>query len=275
MVKERLNVLISGASTGIGRHLSERLALAGYNVFAGVRSHYEPFEGDNVHPLSLDVCEAAQIAESVNTLKEAGGVDVLINNAGIAVAGPLECVGEERMRQQLEINVMGVYRLTTAFLPQLRESGQAKILNMSSVSGLFAAPFFGPYAASKFALEAMSDAWRRELRASGIDVVLIEPGPVKTPIWDKSTEAAEYLKESAAFPIYEKALEEVMNYVKSEADLAVPVDELGDLVLSVLLRKRPKARYTINGSGTLLNLLRLAPDRWVDSLLEKGVAKRR
>lgn len=273
-IKKR--ILISGASTGIGRACAEKLAREGHEVFAGVRSQDVTFESSNIVPVHLDVCSHESVAETVLQVEQGGGIDVLINNAGIAVGGPLEAVGLDRLRTQFDVNVFGLYELTRLALPALRESSSAMVLNVSSVSGLFAAPFFGPYSASKFAVEALSDSWRRELRKFKIPVVLLEPGPIQTPIWEKSVlKTAESIENSPVKDLYEPELSAVIEHVEKEAQSAVPVEELADLVARIIESPKPKARYVINGRGSLLRIMSMLPESWVDSLFEKGLAKRR
>jgi NAD(P)-dependent dehydrogenase (short-subunit alcohol dehydrogenase family) len=268
-------ILISGASTGIGRACAESLARQGHQVFAGVRSDSVSFDEKTVTPVILEVTSEESIQSCLKKL-ESGGIDVLINNAGIAVGGPLEAVGLEKLKQQFEVNVFGLYELTRAALPFLRKSSQAMVLNVSSVSGMFAAPYFGPYSASKFAVEALSDSWRRELRKFSIPVVLLEPGPIKTPIWEKSIlKTAEDLEASEVKELYEPELTQVLEHVEKEAKSAVPVEELAELVDRIVASKKPKARYVINGRKSLLRVMAMLPESWVDSIFEKGLAKRR
>lgn len=276
MMNSKRRVLISGASTGIGRACAEKLAEEGCEVFAGVRKEGIEFSHVNVKPILLDVTSTESVAKAVASVGEGGGIDILINNAGIAVGGPLEAVGLDRLKDQFEVNVFGLYELTRVALPFIRESNSPLILNVSSVSGLFAAPFFGPYSGSKFAVEAMSDSWRRELRKFKIPVVLLEPGPIKTPIWEKSVlKTAESIEDSPIKDLYEPELTGVLEHVEKESQAAVPVEELATLVHKITSSSRPKARYVINGRGSVLRLMSMLPESWVDSMFEKGLAKRR
>jgi NAD(P)-dependent dehydrogenase (short-subunit alcohol dehydrogenase family) len=180
-------VLVTGASTGIGRATALRLDAAGWKVYAGVRSDeagavLAGLASERLQPLIVDVTDAATCAAAMATV--GGSLDGLVNNAGIAVGGPLETVALDELRNQLEVNVVGQVAMTQAALPALR-AARGRIVFTSSVGGKMAAPFIGPYAASKFALEAIADSLRIELMQWGIEVCVVAPGSVATPIWDK------------------------------------------------------------------------------------------
>src|SRR5919112_3166992 len=185
------NVLITGASTGIGHATAKRMLAYGWDVFAGARKDedLERLRGEGFTPLKLDVTDPHTIAAAKDELDERG-LRGLVNNAGIAVSGPIEFIPLDELRQQLEVNLVGQVAVTQAFLPNVREA-KGRIVNVSSIGGRLALPLVGPYAASKFGLEAVSDSLRRELRPWGIHVALIEPGGVKTPIWDKGRAMAD------------------------------------------------------------------------------------
>src|SRR5216684_7141096 len=184
------NIVITGASTGIGEACALRLDGLGYRVFAGVRRFADgealkKKSSDRLSPVMLDVTSEESITAAVRTV---GDVPLagLVNNAGIVVAGPLELIPIAMWRKQLEVNVIGQVAVTQAFLPMLR-AGCGRIVNMGSIAGRSALPFSGPYCASKFALEGLTDSLRMELRQFGISVSIIEPGAVKTPIWEKTS----------------------------------------------------------------------------------------
>src|SRR5919204_4783282 len=195
MVSERA-VLITGASTGIGEACALHLDRLGFTVFAGIRKEadgraLQAKASPRLTPLALDVTDQGQVTATVQTIESslgAGGLWGLVNNAGIAVGGPLEFLPVDEFRLQLEVNVVGQLRVIQAVLPLVRRA-RGRIVNMSSVSGKLSAPFMGPYSSSKFALEAISDALRLELRPWGIMVSVIEPSNVATPIWGKSLQA--------------------------------------------------------------------------------------
>ena len=192
-------VLLTGASTGIGRACVEHLDGLGFTVFAGVRTQSDADslrEGGSARtrPLLLDVTDAESIRVAADTVEETfpAGLSGLVNNAGIAVGGPVEFVALEEWRRVLEVNFVGQIAVTQATLPALRRA-RGRIVNVTSIGGRLATPFFGPYNASKFALEAVTEALRLELRRFGVQVSAVEPGAVATPIWDKGRAASEQL----------------------------------------------------------------------------------
>ena len=191
-------VLITGASTGIGQACATTLAANGWHVFAGVRREQDADRlstqsPGKITPVIIDVTDAATIqnarAQVESSLGDKGLVG-LVNNAGIGLGGPIEFVDLDRLREQFEVNVFGQVRVIQAFAARLRQA-KGRMVNMSSISGRIAIPFLGPYAASKFALEAISDALRLELRPHGVHVSVIEPGSIATPIWEKARQRAE------------------------------------------------------------------------------------
>lgn len=193
MVSASKVVLITGCRSGFGRVFAERLDREGHLVYAGFRdlADAEPladaWRGTRIVPVQLDVTrEADRKAAVARVLAEQGRIDVLINNAGIALGGFLEDIDEDELRQVFETNLFGLWALTVAVLPGMRARGAGLILNISSMSGRMAAPGLGVYASSKFALEGMSEAWRHELRPFGVHVVLLEPGAFKTDIFSRN-----------------------------------------------------------------------------------------
>src|SRR3954462_12272580 len=184
-----MRVLIRGASTGIGRATALELARRGATVLAGVR---DPADGEAlgpaVTPLPLDATDAAPVAAAGEEAARRG-LDALVNNAGIAVTGPLEYLPLDELRRQLEVNTVVQLAGTQACLPALRAS-RGRIVNVSSVAGRVVLPLYGPYAASKFALEALSDALRQELEGA-VSVSVVEPGAIATPIWERSLAVAD------------------------------------------------------------------------------------
>jgi short-subunit dehydrogenase len=248
-------VVITGVSTGIGQATAKILANTGYHVFGSVRKK-EDAENlqDQLHnnftPLIFDVTNETAVKAGAEIVKNSlGGNDqlvALINNAGISSGGPILHLDLESIRNVLEVNVIGVISATKAFATLLGAYKGAKtagkIINLSSVSGKIALPFMGPYAASKFALEGISDSLRRELLLYGIDVVLVEPGPIKTPIWDKAPEP-----QNSPFrgTDYEPALREFyVKFVKKGQD-GMPVEAVGQLIKTIIEKKKVKTRYII------------------------------
>lgn len=270
-------VVITGASTGIGEACACRLERLGYTVFAGVRKAADGAAlqskcSDRLRPIILDVTDAVSIERAAETVARAvggKGLAGLVNNAGIAVASPLEYLPPAELRRQLEVNVVGQLAVTQAFLPLLRKC-HGRIINMSSVSGLTALPMTGAYAASKFALEGLSDALRRELAAFKIPVSLIEPAGVATPIWEKSAGDFDNLAGNlpAALEEHYGLMGEVTRkFAASAARHGLPVEMVADAVAEALTASRPKARYVVAKNPRMVKLLRVLPAAWQDRLI--------
>ena len=277
---DKKSVLITGASTGIGRACALHLDRLGWRVFAGVRREVDAAAlraaaSTNLAPLILDVTQVQQVtaaAEQVTSLVGEDGLHGLVNNAGISIGGPLEFVPLELWRRQLEVNVLGQVCVTQIFLPLLRRVG-GRIINMSSTSGLNAMPIMGPYAASKFALEALSDSLRVELRRQGIKVILVELGTVFTPIWERSLAVADaWLAEAppVMFDLYGDFVPIVRDWALSAEKRGLPVERVSDAVARALTDPKPKSRYLIVGYPPLfVYLLRLAPVGMRDRLIAR------
>lgn len=279
--------LITGASTGIGRASALRLAAKGWTVLAGVR---DPAAGEQllsaaaapgrVVPLQLEVTDSVQIAQAVARVQEesaqggaaSGGLDALINNAGIGVGGPLELISQEDLRRQFDINVLAQVAVTQAMLPALRRA-HGRIVFVSSIGGRVATPYLAPYAASKHAVEAIGDALRVELRSSNIQVALLEPGSVATPIWDKARAdadavsvppelQAEYGNVPAAMS---KALEDTERRGVSPEVVAKTIER-------ALTARRMKARYLVGTDAkAMLIAKRVLPDHIFDRFIRRAL----
>lgn len=271
-------ILISGASTGIGRACAVHLARLGHTVWAGVRSseHFDAVRALNVRglePVTLDVTSDRSIREAIHHIgKTSGNLHILVNNAGIAVGGPVEAVAVADWRRQFETNLFGVVALTQAALPLVREA-KGRIINMSSISGRIAFPFMGPYAASKFALEAMSDSLRREVKGLGVHVALIEPGAISTPIWNKAREeglgrVSQLSAEMTS--VYGHALDRFRENLDRVINQAAPVSVVVNAVEHAALSSRPRLRYPV-GKGIQFSALisKLLPDSILDSVLRR------
>ena len=272
-------ILITGASTGIGRACALHLASTGFRIFAGVRRQVDAEElvaagGSAVTPVMLDVTDAGQIAAASKTIGEQvgeTGLRGLVNNAGIAAPGPLEILPLAELRRQFEVNTISQVAVTQAFLPLLRQARKAAtIINISSLSGRFALPFIGAYSASKFALEAISDALRVELRPWKIRVVCVEPGSIATPIWAKSLESGgavlDGLPESTRRP-YQPLIDFTRSRI--EPDQGIPPERVVRVIERALTARRPKARYLVGGKARLRLLLGRLPTRWRDWLIAR------
>jgi NAD(P)-dependent dehydrogenase (short-subunit alcohol dehydrogenase family) len=270
-------VVITGVSTGIGRATTAALTKRGFHVFGGVRSQADAERlndefGANVTPLIFDVTDTASIASAAEVVRSwlcGAPLAGLVNNAGIAVSGPLIEVPADEFRRQLDVNVIGPFLVTQAFASLLGSSRDGngppgRIVNISSVSGKIADPFMGPYAASKFALEGMSESLRRELLLFGIKVIVIGPGMVKTPIWKKAeqTDLSMYAG-SQYLPSFKLLLDRAVAQSRS----GLPVEMLGEAVFKALTIRNPKARYAVV-AGPLTNwfLPRLMPKWLLDRL---------
>jgi NAD(P)-dependent dehydrogenase (short-subunit alcohol dehydrogenase family) len=269
-------VVITGASSGIGRDLAERLAQEGYAVLAGVRKLEDAPSGAGITPFVADVTKPEMLTAALaqfNPLWQEASAVHLVNNAGLAISGPVEGVPLSRWREQFEVNVLGLVAVTQAFLPTLR-ARPGCIVNISSVSGLFASPFLGPYSASKFAVEAISDSLRRELKPLGVKVVLVEPGPVATPIWQKGLGKKEESRASLGPElerVYSPGLVGFERAVKASAAGAIPPRQVSSLILRVLRSPKPRARYVLGPRGTAfqMRLMSLLPTSWVDFLIAR------
>ena len=280
------SVVVTGASTGIGYAVAQLLAREGFHVFAGVRRMDDADRlveeiGDELTPLVFDVTDPQGVADAARDVGERLANTTLaglVNNAGIATAGPLLHQPIDEFRRQLEINVVAQVAVIQAFAPLLgadraRNGPPGRIVNMSSVAGRIAAPFLGAYAASKHALEAVSDSLRRELMLYGVDVIVIEPGSVATPIWDKAENAdyTPYLRTD-----YKDSVSRLRAHALKEGRAGFPPERVAASVLRALVAPKPPTRIPVV-PGRLKNWLlpRLLPDRALDALIAKGLGLRR
>lgn len=273
-------VLVTGASTGIGRAAVAKAVREGAHVFANVRKQADAESlraefGEAVTPVLFDVADEAGVRAGAETVAKALGdrrLFGLVNNAGIAVPGPLLHLSADDLKRQFEINLFGVHRVTQAFAPLLgadpeRKGKPGRIVMMSSVGGQNGSPFVGPYAASKFALEGYSQSLRRELMLFGIDVIVIGPGAIATPIWDKAEQ--EDMRRFANTP-YANAIERVIAYMLRQGREGLPASDVGDLIWRVLTMEKPKTRYAILRRPFMDRTLpRLLNPRTVDRIIAK------
>ena len=254
-------VLITGASTGIGAACAIRLAAAGMHVYAGVREDADgaALRAQNaalITPLHIDVTDAGSIAAAVATLDAQlgdAGLNGLINNAGIAIGGPLEVLPMNEIRRQFDVNVFGALAVTQAFLPQLRRA-RGRIVNMGSIAGRIALPFLGPYCMSKSALRAMTHALRLEVDAWGIDVALVEPGAIATPIWTKSNAAADVMQatlQNDTLAHYSRHLEGIRRVIAKAEEQAISADAVARAVEHALTAAHPKTEYLVGNDARM------------------------
>jgi NAD(P)-dependent dehydrogenase (short-subunit alcohol dehydrogenase family) len=268
--------VISGCSTGIGRASALRLDAAGWRVFAGVRKQEDAESlaaeaSGRLTPLILDITDSASIDLARERLeREApGGAHGLVNNAGVAVTGPLEFVPLEDFRRQLEVNLTGHLAMTQAVVPSLRKVS-GRVVNVTSIGGIVATPFFGPYCASKFGLEALSDCLRVELRPWGIETVAIEPGSIATEIWKSGAKLFDDMRDRIppqALQLYAKAMEATARASAETGARGIPAERAAEVVEKALTVRRPRARYLVGRDARgMVAGKRLMPARAYDRL---------
>jgi NAD(P)-dependent dehydrogenase (short-subunit alcohol dehydrogenase family) len=304
--------LITGASTGIGRATALRLTASGWTVLAGVR---DPAAGERLVadagatagaassaqtgapagtgspgrllPLALEVTDPAQVAAAVARVDEEvaragasarGGLDALVNNAGIGIGGPLELVSADDLRRQFDVNVLAQVAVTQALLPALRRAAThggagGRIVFVSSIGGRVAMAFTAPYAASKHAIEAFGDALRVELRSSGVQVALIEPGSVATPIWEKAQAEADAVSIPPELQQQYGNVPAAMNKVLADtARRGVPPEQVAETIERALSAPRMRARYVVGRDAKAMLLVkRLLPDLVFDRVVRRAL----
>jgi NAD(P)-dependent dehydrogenase (short-subunit alcohol dehydrogenase family) len=257
--------LVTGASSGIGEASAARLARSGWRVLAGVRRPGEAPEG--TEEVALDVTDAAQIQAAADGVEE---LHALVNNAGIAIAMPLEFVPLAELRHQLEVNLVGQVAVTQAFLPALRRA-RGRIVFVGSIAGKSALPFLGPYAASKHALEAVADSLRLELRPWGIRVSIVEPGTIKTPIWTRGAAKADELlaSDERAAELYGARVAAFRRVAVKRGAGGAPAENVAEVVEKALTAERPRARYLVGRDARIRAGVELLPARARDRLYER------
>ncbi len=272
------HILITGISTGIGYATAELLVQRGYHVFGSVRRQADAKRvqaalGDGVTPLIFDVTDEAAVETAVAHISatlNGQNLSGLVNNAGISLTGPLMHLPLEQVRHQFEVNLIGLLHVIQQCLPLLGARHDAphprgRIINISSVSGKIAYPFMGAYAASKHALEALSDALRRELMLYGIDVIVIEPGTTATAIIDKASSGVEQYAATDYGPMLQKMTGDAID---ERRQTAIPVAKVAATIVEALENPRPKTRYAVPRkwlTGWLLP--RILPDRLLDRIV--------
>ena len=272
-MKNEKVILITGASSGIGLDAAQTLARQGHRVWAAARrvELMEPLKNEGVHVLKMDVTDETSMQHGVETVIQAEGrIDVLVNNAGYGYFGAIENVPMTDARRQLEVNVFGLARLTQLVLPYMRKQGSGRIINTSSIAGKMAFYMGGWYNVTKYSVEAFSDALRMEVKPYGIDVVMIEPGAIKTN-W--GVIAAQHLKESSAGTAYEEAgtrWADNMEWFYQTNMLSSPT-VITKAICRAVNSRRPKVRYC---RGRFSFIGRIAhfvmPTRWWDAMMRQG-----
>jgi len=267
-------VLVTGASSGIGHASALRLVASGWRVFGGVRSEEdaERLRGHGVEPLQLDVTDSAAIAAAAEVV--GGELHGLVDNAGIAIAAPLELVPLDELRRQLEVNVVGQVAVLQAFLPLLRRS-RGRVVLVGSVGGRSALPFLGPYAASKHALEAIADSLRVELAPWGIGVSIVEPASVKTAVWTKGAAQADVMRAGISHErdeLYAARIER-FKAVAMKRGPGIDPDVVAQAVEHALTASRPKARYLVGRDAHIRAWIERLPTRLRDRVLAKALTE--
>ena len=276
------NVMITGVSTGIGHHAADWLIRRGFRVFGSVRKTADADRlkeswGELFHPMIFDVTDGPAIENAASQVREALNGEVLsglVNNAGMVVQGPLLHLDLDDFRYQLEVNVLGVVRVTQAFARMLGAQRNfvgtpGRIINIGSVSGVFATPFIAPYCTSKYGLEAISDCLRRELLIYDVDVIHLQIGPVTTPIWDKAREADwDQYQDTDYAPLI--GLKD--RIIKDSVNRAIHPDQVSERIYKCLTIPKPRARYLlIKNSLGFRFVSQIMPDRMVDRMFAKGM----
>ena len=275
-------VVITGVSTGIGYSSAKILCDSGYRVFGSVRKQEDAEKvtsefGANFTPLIFDVTDSKGIQENAQIVKgeliPGEALAGLVNNAGVAMGGPINLIDTDVFRKQFEVNFFGLIEVTKTFLPMLgavkNSMQQGKIINISSVSGRRAHPFVAPYTASKFAVEAFSDALRREMLLYGVDVILIEPGPIKTAIWDKVPDLDD---NEFTGTDYESSLRKFYKMFIEMGKKGFDADIIGNRVKEILQDPSPKTRHVITPNRFInFTMPGILPDRMFDKLVGKGL----
>ena len=276
------SVVVTGVSTGIGWGITKVLIQHGFRVFGSVRKTQDAERlsnefGEHFVPLLFDVTDEAAVQAATQQVREQLHGETLfglVNNAGIAAPGPLIHLPTNDFRHQLEVNLVGVLIVTKAFAPLLgvdrsRRGKPGRIINISSVSGKSAYPFVGAYAASKHGLEGFSETLRRELMLYGIDVIIVGPGPIATPIWDKAEQADTSLYANTD---YVEAAQRAQEYMIRSGRNGLPPEKVGELVWHALTTRNPRVRYAVMGRDRLQRFLQqLFPKRLIDRIVARAL----
>ena len=268
-------VIITGASTGVGAATARELARQGFHVLAGVRRDQDAdaIRGPGVEPLIIDITNPAQIRALATRVQEdpqGRPLRALINNAGVAVNAPVEVFSINEWRSLFEVNFFGHIAVTQALLPALIRS-RGRIINISSVGGKIAMATYGPYGSTKFALEAVSDSLRREIAPLGVQVVVVEPGAVRTAIGDKAIDKAQKLAltmRPEQREHYSGLMHAITAQVESAMKSALPAEAAARVIAKAVTARKPRTRYTVGlQTAIMTRLVRILPDKMLDFLL--------
>ncbi len=277
------NIVVTGVSSGIGQETARCLANQGYRVFGSVRKLadgkiLEDDLGDRFHTLVFDVCDSESVATAAKNVSEVvkdDGLNAVVNNAGLALFGPVELIDDDAFEHIIKVNVLGTRLVTNAFIPLLRkgnsEQSRSKIVNISSLSGIFNTPMNGAYCISKHAMESLGEIYRRELFGEKIDVISIRSGPIQSEIWRKNIDATSTYEDSAYANMAEKT-HKIMEHAKKSA---LPPSVIAELVLGVVEGHKKKLSYHV-GEGALISRIMsstLMPKRLADRLIHNALNK--
>ncbi|KGX90741.1 short-chain dehydrogenase [Pontibacillus halophilus JSM 076056 = DSM 19796] len=267
-------ILLTGASSGIGEATVQQLLTKGFIVYAGARrvERMEGLKSKGAHTLALDVTDDASMQAAVNQIiDEQGRIDILVNNAGYGSYGALEDVSIEEAKRQFEVNVFGLARLTQLVLPYMRQQGAGKIMNISSIGGKIAEPLGAWYHSSKFAVEGLSDSLRMELAPFGIDVVVIEPGPVRSEWGSIAGESVRNVSGDTAYHEQAKGLGKLLDQV-NDPNFGASPNLIAHTISKASLSSKPRTRYAPGTTAKAILLIRkLASDRLFDGIMNRVV----
>ena len=265
-------VIVTGASTGIGAATARELARRGFHVLAGVRRDHDAdtIRGLGIEPLILDITNPDHIeALTVRVREDSRAVRALVNNAAIQANVPIEAFAIDQWRRMFEVNLFGQVAVTQAVLPNLIRS-KGRVVNISSVGGKVAMATYGPYAATKFALEAVSDSLRRELAPSGVQVVVVEPGAVRTEMLGRAIATADELL-AAMSPEQSRRYGAMVHAVNAQAvsstESGLPAQAAATVITKAVTARTPRTRYTVGREAAMIRLVRFLPDRTLDRIL--------
>ena len=272
-------VVVTGSSTGIGRACALHLDRLGFKVFAGVRKQGDGERlsaeaSERFEPLILDVTDPEHVSRAAERVAETtqGRLAGLVNNAGIGVGGPLELMPLNDFRHQIEVNLIGQVAVTQALIPALRRA-RGRLVFISSIGGLVATPYMSPYHASKFGIEAVGDALRQELRRFGVQVSIVEPGSIATPIWDKGKATAQEVRGNLSAEgqeLYGESLAHTEKLLGETARRGSPPEKVAKVVVHALTARRPRTRYLVGADARAMATLgKLLPDRLRDRLVAR------
>jgi NAD(P)-dependent dehydrogenase (short-subunit alcohol dehydrogenase family) len=267
-------VVVTGASTGIGAATARELARRGFHVLAGVRRERDAdaIRGTGVEPMIVDITNPDHIRALTTRVREdpkGRPIRALVNNAGIGVNVPVEVFAIEEWRRLFEVNLFGHVAVTQALLPALMRS-KGRVVNISSVGGRIAMATYGPYAGTKFALEAVSDSLRREVAPSGVGVVVVEPGAIRTEMPGRAIRTAHELASNMTPEQRERygaLVQAIIAQTASHTDSGLPADAAAKVIAKAITARKPRTRYTVGREAALLNLVRMLPDRTLDRVL--------